>query len=253
MNEAFRNLLSLPPLGSQQGADVDRFIFYVHWLMVLLFAGWLVYFAYTLWRFRASKNPRASHEGATGHTTSYIEVAVITFESVLLLVFAIPWWAAAVEKFPPEKDSTVIRVTGRQFNWLGRYPGADGEFGRQDIKLISAENPLGVDKSDPKAKDDFDVNGEFVVPVNKPVIAQISSLDVIHSFKLPSMRMTQDAIPGMRIPVHFVPTVTNTYQIFCAQLCGNGHSNMKGVFKVVSPEAYAAWVKSKAGGTASFE
>ena len=253
MNEYFRNLLSLPPLASEQGANVDRFIFYLHWLMVLLFAGWLVYFVYTLWRFRAARTPRASHEGATSHTTSYIEVAVITFESVLLLFFAIPWWAAAVEKFPAEKDSTVIRVTGRQFNWLGRYPGGDGEFARQDLKLVTADNPLGVDKSDPNAKDDIDVNGEFVVPVNKPVIAQISSLDVIHSFKLPSMRMTQDAIPGMRIPVHFVPTVTNIYQIFCAQLCGNGHSNMKGVFKVVSADEYAKWLKSKSGGTASFE
>jgi len=253
MNEYLRQFLSLPPLGSEQGANVDRLIFYMHWLMVLLFAGWLVYFVYTLWRFRASKNPRASHQGATSHATTYVEVAVITFESVLLLFFAIPWWAAAVEKFPAEKDSTVIRVTGRQFNWLGRYPGADGEFGRQDLKLVSADNPLGVDKSDAKAKDDIDVNGEFVVPVNKPVIAQISSLDVIHSFKLPSMRLTQDAIPGMRIPVHFVPNATNTYQIFCAQLCGNGHSNMKGVFKVVSADEYQKWLASKAGGTASFE
>lgn len=253
MNEFFTKLLGLPVLASEHGADVDKLIIYLHWLMGMLFAGWLLYFLYVIWRFRKSRNATADHQGVTNHSSNWIEVGVAFFEAVLLFGLAIPYWARAVDKFPAEKDSTVIRVIGRQFNWLGRYSGADGEFGLQDMKFVSAENPLGVDKSDPKAKDDFDVNGEFAVPVGKPVIVQISSLDVIHSFKLPSMRLTQDAVPGMRIPVHFVPTVTNTYQIFCAQLCGNGHSNMKGVFKVLSPDGYAAWIKSKAGGAASFE
>lgn len=253
MNQFFAKLLGLPVLASEHGADVDKLIIYLHWLMVLLFVGWSLYFLYVIWRFRASRNTTASYQGVTNHSTSWLEVGVAFFEAVLLFGLAIPYWVRAVDKFPPEKDSTVIRIIGRQFNWLGRYPGADGEFGRQDIKLISTDNPLGVDKSDPKAKDDIDVNGEFAVPVGKPVIVQLSSLDVIHSFKLPAMRMTQDAIPGMRIPVHFVPTVTNTYMLFCAQLCGNGHSNMKGLFKVLSPEDYEKWLKSKAGGSASFE
>jgi cytochrome c oxidase subunit 2 len=253
MNDFVTKLLGLPERASEHGVNVDRFIIYLHWLMVALFVGWLIYYGYTLWRFRQSKHPKASYQGATGRTPSYVEGAVIVFESVLLLFFALPWWAVAVERFPAEKDSTVVRVMGRQFNWLARYPGADGEFGRQDVKLVDAQNPLGVDKSDPKTKDDVDVTGEMAVPVNKDVIAHISSLDVIHSFKLPAMRLTQDAIPGMSIPVHFKPTRTNTYQIYCAQLCGNGHSNMKGIFKVLSPEDYAAWLAGKMGGTASFE
>lgn len=252
MMELFAKLLGLPPLASSQGADVDKLIILLHALMVLLFVGWLTYFLFVLWRFRRSRNPSADYRGVTSHTSSWLEVGVALFEAVLLIGFAIPYWTRAVEAFPPEANSTVVRIIGRQFNWSARYPGTNGVFGKQDIKFISAENPLGVDKSDPNGMDDID-STEVAVPVNKDVILQISSLDVIHSFKVPAMRITQDAIPGMRIPVHFKPTETNTYQINCAQLCGNGHANMKGIFKVLTPEDYAKWLQSKAGGSSSFE
>ena len=97
-------------------------------------------------------------------------------------------------------------------------------------------------------------NVELVVPVDRPVIVSVTSLDVIHSFKVLPLRVTQDAIPGMRIPLHFVATKTNTYQINCAQLCGVGHSTMKGILKVVSQPEFDAWLKSKAGAApVSFE
>jgi cytochrome c oxidase subunit 2 len=92
------------------------------------------------------------------------------------------------------------------------------------------------------------------VPVNKPVIAYISSKDVIHSFKISAMRVTQDAIPGMRIPIHFKPTKEGSYRIYCAQLCGNGHAAMaQGVLVVQSPEDYDKWLASKTVGTTSYE
>ena len=255
-------LLGLPILSSQHGADVDKLIVYVHWLMGVLFAGWLLYFVYTLWRFRAKRNPKADYVGATTHASSYVEVAVALVEGVLLIGFAVPLWAKSVQAFPSEKDSTVIRVTGRQFNWIARYPGKDGVFGKQDIKLVSKENPMGLIAKNPATKDQDPVgaddiileSSEVVVPVNKPVIAHISSLDVIHSFKLITMRVCQDAIPGMSIPVHFIPTATNTYQINCAQLCGNGHAGMKGTLRVLSQPEYDAWSKAKSGaGAVSYE
>lgn len=252
MMESFRKLLSLPPLASEHGADVDQLIILLHCLMVLLFVGWLAYFIFVLWRFRRSRHPTADYRGVANHTSSWLEVGVALCEAVLLIGFAIPYWSRAVEQFPSEADSTVIRIFGRQFNWSARYPGTNGVFGRQDIQLVSAENPLGVDKSDPNGLDDID-SPEVAVPVNRDVILQISSLDVIHSFKVPALRITQDAIPGMRIPVHFKATQTNTYQINCAQLCGNGHANMKGILKVLTPDEYAAWLKSKVGGTTSYE
>jgi cytochrome c oxidase subunit 2 len=69
---------------------------------------------------------------------------------------------------------------------------------------------------------------------------------VIHSFKVVPLRVTQDATPGMSVPIHFKPTRTNTYLIQCSQLCGNGHAGMRGFFKVLSPEEYEAWLKTKA-------
>jgi len=92
--------------------------------------------------------------------------------------------------------------------------------------------------------------------VDKPVIVHLSSLDVIHCFAIKPMRVTQDAIPGLSIPVWFKPTVLGTYQINCAQLCGIGHSKMQGLFHVVSQDDYAAWLKKQAksgGGAASYE
>src|ERR1043166_621557 len=246
--------LGLPILGSQHGADVDNLILYVHLLMIALFVGWSAYFVYPVWRFRRSRNPKADYVGTTTHASSYIEGAVALVEAVLLIGFAIPLWARSVDKFPDPAKSTVLRVIAQQFAWNARYPGADGKFGSNRLDLIAADNPLGLDKTDPAAKDDvFAAGNEMAVPVGKPVIAHITSLDVIHSFKVVPLRMTQDANPGMSIPVHFVPTITNTYLIQCSQLCGNGHSSMRGVFKVLSQEDFDKWLKSKSGGAVSYE
>jgi cytochrome c oxidase subunit 2 len=251
--------LNLPEVASVHGRDVDDLIVYLHWLMIALFVGWTAYFFYTVWRFRQSRNPKADYHGVTSHASSYVEIAVAVVEGVLLIFFAIPLWAKAVDKFPSEKESIVIRVAGQQFNWMARYPGADGIFGKQDIKLITKDNPLGIvakdeklKASDPAGNDDLLVGGsEVAVPVNTNVVVHVTSLDVIHSFKVPALRITQDAIPGMRIPLHFNCTVTNTYQINCAQLCGNGHSNMKGTFRILDQPGYEAWLKSKSGGAAA--
>lgn len=238
--------LGLPPLASEHGAQVDYFILYIHWLMGALFVGWLAYFLYVLFRFRQKKNAKANYVGVRSHASSYIEGAVVVCEAVLLLGFALPLWAKAVAKFPDEREATVVRVIAQQFAWNFRYPGPDGVFGKQDIKLVSASNPLGVDPEDPYGKDDFSppVN-LMVVPVGKPVIAHITSQDVIHSFKVSPFRMTQDAIPGLSIPAWFVPTKEGRYLINCAQLCGNSHAFMRGFLEVVSQDEYDSWLASQ--------
>src|SRR5688572_3011610 len=159
----------LPVLASKHGADVDRLIVYIHILMALLFVGWAFYFVYTLWRFRASRASNADYVGARTHASTYVEVAVAVAEMVLLFALAVPFWANAADEFPPEKESTVMRIIGRQFNWVARYPGADGKFGANKLELVAQDNPLGLDKSDPNAKDDVLVESgsEMAVPVNK--------------------------------------------------------------------------------------
>ena len=101
------------------------------------------------------------------------------------------------------------------------------------------------------------VLNEIHVPVGKPVIAYISSKDVIHSFKLYNQRVNQDAIPGLMVPLHFLPTKPGKFQIYCAQLCGNSHSAMRGFFTVETQEEYDAWLAgfqpAGSGAAASFE
>lgn len=248
-------------LASEHGRQVDDLIIYVHWLMIVLFVGWLAYFAYTLFRFHRSRNPKADYFGVRNHASNYIEGAVALVEGILLVAVAVPFWARAVDKFPKESESTRVQVVAQQFAWNVRYPGKDGVFGRQDMHFVTAENVFGVDPTDEHGKDDIQTLNEIHVPLvkgpdgnNKPVIIYISSRDVIHSFKIIAMRVTQDAIPGMRIPIWFRPTQEGRFQINCAQLCGNGHSGMTSGFLVVeSQAAFDKWLASRTGAPTSFE
>jgi cytochrome c oxidase subunit 2 len=254
MMESLYNLIGLPQLASENGRGVDNLIVYIHFLMVALFVGWLCYFSYTLFRFHQSRSPKADPIGVRSHVSSYIELIVAGVEAALLVGVAVPVWAHAVRQFPKPEDSTVIQVVGQQFAWNARYPGLDGVMGKQDLKFVAGDNAFGIDPSDEHGKDDIQVLNEIHVPVNKPVIAYVSSKDVIHSFKIPAMRAAQDAIPGMRVPVWFKPVKEGRFQIYCAQLCGNGHASMAQGFIVVdSQEAYAKWVSSKSGAATSFE
>lgn len=239
-------------LASEHGKDVDSFIVYVHYLMGVLFIGWFLYFLYALFRFRASKNPRASYAGAQSHASSYIEIVVAVVEGVLLVGLSIPLWAKFADEFPAEADSSVIRVVAAQFQWQAVYPGQDGKFGRQSFALVNATNQFGWDYTDPAAADNFtgDLN-TIVVPEGKPVITHITSKDVIHSFKINAFRVTQDAIPGLSIPIWFKPTTNGVFLINCAQLCGNSHYFMKGEFHVVKPDKYAEFVTAKSAGAAN--
>jgi cytochrome c oxidase subunit 2 len=242
-------LLGLPINASAQG-DVDRLLAAVHVLMFALFAGWITYFIYVLIRYSQKRSPKADYTGATGHASTYIEGVVGLIEAGLLIGLALPVWSKTVDHFPSESESTVIHVVAQQFRWNGWYPGTNGVFVKADPKFITGDNTLGFDKSDPNYKNNFVVTSDFVVPVDKPVIAYISSLDVIHSFACRPMRTMQDAIPGMRIPLHFTPTRIGTYQINCAQLCGAGHYAMRGTLKVVSAGDYQKWIASKTATTA---
>ncbi len=154
-------------------------------------------------------------------------------------------WAS--ERFAPAHEgATKVEVTGAQFAWYFRYPGPDGTYGKVNPKDISAEeqNPLGLDASDPAAKDDV-VSGVMYLPVNREADITLRAQDVIHSLFIPSMRFKQDAVPGLLIKMHFTPVMTGDYEIACAELCGLGHYKMHGILKVVSPEDFDKWIASK--------
>jgi len=249
--------LGLPAEASSHAAEIDQMIVLVHWLMAVLFVGWGAFFIYVLVRFRRRANPKAHYTGAHGKFSKGVEIAIVVAEMVLLIGYAIPAWARRVTQFPAESDATVVRVVGEQFAWNVHYAGADGKFGRTDIKLVSADNPLGLDRSDPDAKDDITDINNLHVPVDRPVLVHLMSKDVIHSFGLYEMRVKQDAIPGLQIPVWFIPTVTTAdmrlklskpdfdYEITCSQLCGLGHFRMRGFVTVQTAAEYQQWMSDQ--------
>jgi cytochrome c oxidase subunit 2 len=236
------NYLGLPVQASTHAGEIDQMISLVHWLMLVLFVGWGIFFVYVLFRFRKGANPRASYAGAKGKISKGIEVAIVVIEMVLLGFYAIPAWARRVADFPPESQATVVRVVGEQFAWNVHYPGPDGKFGRTDVKLVTADNPLGLDRSDPAAKDDVTTINQLNLPVDRPVLVHLSSKDVIHSFGLNEMRVKQDAIPGMSIPVWFIPNRVGEYEISCSQLCGLGHFRMRGFVTIQTASDYEKWM-----------
>jgi cytochrome c oxidase subunit 2 len=250
--------LGLPDLATVQGGQIDSLIAWVHVFMLILFVGWGGFFLYTLFRFRRSRQPSANYTGVTSHFTNYIEIGVLVVELVLLFWFSVPLWAARVDRLPSESEALVVNVTAEQFAWNVRYAGPDGVFGKTDIKLIDVQdNPLGLDKSDPAAKDDVTTLNQLYLPVNKPIIVKFRSKDVIHSFNVPEFRVKQDAIPGLTIPIWFTPNVTTTemrartgnpefqYEIACAQLCGLGHYRMRAFVTVLSSEEFQKWLDEK--------
>jgi cytochrome c oxidase subunit 2 len=247
--------LGLPALASAHGGQIDGMIGWVHVFMLVLFVGWGGFFAYCLVRFRRSRNPVAIYTGVTSNVSTYSEIGVVIVEAVLLIGFAIPLWAARVEGLPPENEALVVQVTGEQFAWNIHYPGPDRVFGRTDIKLLDLQtNPLGLDRSDPAAKDDVTTVNQLYLPVNRPIIVRLRSKDVIHSFGVPEFRVKQDAIPGLTIPIWFIPTITTAdmrtrtgnsgfqYEIACAQLCGLGHARMRGFVTVQGAEEFQKWM-----------
>ncbi len=239
-------LLGLPEQASAHAAEIDRMIVLVHWLMAVLFVGWGAFFIYTLIRFRASRQPRAEYGGVKSHFSTYVEVGVALVEAILLVGFAIPAWANRVDDIPNESDAVVVRVIAEQFAWNAHYAGADGVFGRTDIKLVAAENPIGLDRTDAAAKDDITTINQLNLPVNRPILIHLSSKDVIHSFSLNQMRVKQDAIPGVTFPVWFTPTKTGDWEINCSQLCGLGHYRMRGFYSIKTQQDYDTWLKEEA-------
>ena len=236
-----RFLDMFPVQASTHAAEVDQMTVLVHWLMLVLFVGWGLFFVFVLFRFSKRANPVASYTGAKGKISKGLEVAVAVIEIFLLVFYAIPAWAKRVKAFPSESEAVVVRVVAEQFAWNIHYPGPDGKFGRTSISLISADNPLGLDRRDPDAKDDITTINQLNLPIDRPVLVHLSSKDVIHSFGLYEMRVKQDAIPGMSIPVWFIPNRAGEYEIACSQLCGLGHFRMRGFITIQSAADYKKW------------
>ena len=191
--------------------------------------GWVV------WKYRDSS---AATRATYSHGNNRLEVVWTVVTAVVFISLAVMgqrvWASLHLHSAPP--GSYTVEVVAQQFSWNFHYHGKDNVFGRTDPKLIddSALNYVGLDETDPNAKDDSVVS-TLVVPVNRPVELILKSKDVTHSFFVPQLRFKQDLVPGMAIPVHFTITKAGKYELACAELCGMNHYKMKS-YMLVLPE-----------------
>lgn len=252
------NLPGLPAQASAHAPSIDFVLGLEHWGMVGLFVLFLAYFVYVLFRFRRGAHPVADYTGMKSRWSLYLVAAIAVSEVALLVAFELPEWNDRINNLPSPDEATVVRVVAEQFAWNVHYPGPDRVFGRTDVNRIASDNPLGLDRSDPFAKDDITAINQLTVPVNHPVLIHLTSKDVIHSFTLYEMRVKQDAIPGTDSPVWFIPTVTTDqmrqrvgnpdfeFEIACSQLCGLGHYRMRGFLNVKTDAEYQAYLAEEA-------
>lgn len=190
----------------------------------------------------------------------------------VLVVIGLKNWAYFTSEAPA--DALKVEITGKQFGWIFRYAGKDGEFGKKYYRMIdAADNSLGLIwrdtvvnrangepqqlKDDKYAHDDIVMEQTMYAIKDKPLKLIIGSRDVIHDVGLSHFRMKMDAVPGMPTTMWLTPKYTTAemkertgnpnfqYEISCDQMCGNGHYSMKGVIEVVTQAEFAIWMSKQ--------
>jgi len=195
-----------------------------------------------------SKGTRRTKPFPGGAKPLIIFACVVVGIEVLVLSFVGSKAWGAVYFTPPDPDSLRVDVQAGQFAYYFRYPGPDGKFGPLHPELISeaTQNYFGLDGDhDADSKDDI-VTAGLAIPVNKPVLLTLHSKDMGHSFDVRELRIQQDFVPGIVIPIHFTANQIGKYEIVCTQLCGLGHYNMKAYLEVLSQADYDNWLKQQA-------
>lgn len=236
----------LPPLASEHGAGIDRMIHYLLVTVGLLFIIGHGVLGFFVWRF--SQQDRVTFHLPSRKAERAWSIGTVVLMAIIaeggVLVLGLPVWGKFYASAAPA-DAISVEVMAEQFVWNIRYAGKDGIFGRTDPKLIRDGNPLGLDPQDPATKDDIVLLSELQLPVNKPVRIFLRSKDTLHSFFLPHFRVKQDAVPGMTIEIWFIPTQVGEYEIACAELCGLGHYQMRGVLRVLPQGQFEQWLKEQ--------
>ncbi len=239
----------MPDVASKSGEQIDQLTYFIYYLTGAVFVLTQIVYIYFLIKYRAKRGVRATYS----HGDNRLELvwtAIPTAIFIGLWGYSNHMWWDVIHKEPPP-ETMEVAVNAYQFGFSFQYPGASGKLGRSDVKLISADNVFGNDRSDPLTKEDFQ-SGVFELPVNKAVRVRLTSRDVIHGFYIPQFRIYQDAVPGRTIDwVWFIPTKIGSYDLACSQLCGSGHYNMKAPISVVSEQEFDKWYKEKVAAVAN--
>lgn len=238
---------------SKEGMDIDRMLWITLAITGVVFLITQILLFSFVYRFQEKPNRKALYFPHNNKLEVLWTVVPAIF-LLVLVVFGLKYWFHITGEAP--KDAIEVEITGKQFNWIYRYPGKDGKFGKTYFKNIdeNKSNPLGQLWDDPANQDDLVVTSELHIPVNHPVKLIIHSRDVIHDVGLSQFRMKMDAVPGIPTTMWFTPQFTTeemkkktgnpdfVYEISCDQMCGPGHFGMRGVIVVDSEEDYKKWL-----------
>jgi cytochrome c oxidase subunit 2 len=225
-----------PAAISEHGPALDRQFLITIIVVGISFAAAQIGLGWMVWKYRDTG--KAGDRGLYTHGSNRLEMIWTVVTAVVFISLGIMgqsvWASLRLHDAPA--GSYTVEVVAQQFQWNFHYPGKDNVFGKTDPKLIDdgALNFVGLDESDPNAKDDSVITA-LAIPVNKPVELRLRSKDVIHSFWVPPLRFKQDLVPGMEIKVHFTATKVGQYELACAELCGQLHFKMRS-FMLVLPD-----------------
>lgn len=228
-----------PPAISAHAPALDRQFLITILVVGIAFTAAQVGLGWMVWKYRDTMSGRATYT----HGSNRLEVIWTVVTAVVFIALAVMgqsvWAQLRLHDAPP--GAFQVEVVAQQFQWNFHYAGKDNVFGRTDPSLIddSALNFVGLDESDPSAKDDA-VTAALAIPVNRPVELRLRSKDVIHSFWVPPLRFKQDLVPGMEIKVHFTATQVGKYELACAELCGQLHFKMKSYMLVLPDDEFRA-------------
>ena len=228
------------PLASNW-SQIDDTIDLTFWVTGFVFVAINLFMAYAVIKYRTAPGKRAAYDPENTKLETWLTVFT-TVGIVAMLAPGLLVWGRFVDV--PD-NAMQIEVLGQQWHWSYRLPGADGEFGDVSAKLITKENPFGMDYDDPVGQDDVLISSpELHLPINVPVNLNLRSKDVLHNFTVAQFRVKMDMVPGMVTSLWFTPTKAGRYDLLCEELCGIAHHTTRGAVIVEEPEDFDNWVAS---------
>ncbi|WP_136658847.1 cytochrome c oxidase subunit II [Nitratireductor sp. XY-223] len=229
------------PIASNWGY-IDDTLIITFWITGVVFTLVILFMAYCVLRFRHKEGRKAAYEPENNKLEWALTIVTGLGVAAMLAPGLIVW--AQFVSVPDE--ATEIEVLAQQWSWNFRLPGADGKLGLSDNRLIDADNPLGVNRSDAAGQDDIIIEADDLhLPIGKPVKVLLRSADVLHDFYVPEFRAKMDMLPGMVTYFWFTPTRTGEFEILCAELCGVGHPHMRGFVVIDTEEDYQEWLQEQ--------
>ena len=226
------------PVASNWG-NIDATIILSFWVTGAVFVGVCLFMAYCVWRYRYRPDRRAEYEPEN----KKLEWRLTWLTSLGVAALLAPGLLVWNQFVTVPKNAFNVEVLAYQWGWNYRLSGEDGILGKTDAKLVSYENPYGLNLNDPNGKDDIIVqDADLHLQIDQPVKINLRSLDVIHNFYVPQFRAKMDTLPGIVSYYWFTPTKTGKYEILCAEFCGTGHYGMRGTVLVDEKKDYNNWL-----------